>query len=526
MTGILELPEEIRPFIGKFLDTKAIQACLLVSRSFHQSFEPILWQKVVIRHPKPDTALVQQRVPVDVEALKTRTRDVHNYVIHDDVSSEFYELSFPHLKRLQLTDSTSAASSRTIKNDDNNRRPAIYQKRVADQTQLVRLNPTTRTLVVTDLPTTPDTEFWETIHSTWVSPQILHATGPVASTEETANAFWRACTRFAELTLLRITVKDSHILSTLTFPRVRHLNLETIYSAQTHCLEAEDHLVLVKACPQLKHLTWNASASSWSSTSSFLGKFRQAIEQNHWPYLDSLDFCYLYHKPSGKELALLLQDFPNRLTALRLENCQFNMRSLRLLKDRKFESLRILKLLSGCGVTSKMTLEILTSCPNIEVFRSTHIFAGDVDPSQPWVCKRLRSLTVCFLHKESTPNRAALDQNVYTQLAKMTDLTRLDLGQYSMGYTTFDSEFHLMDAMNTLDLRLKAGLGQLSTLRKLRFFGFAYSFQVTGGAELSWMMEHWKELRTLVGQLDGVERSALRAMEARGLEYRLSGRAI
>lgn len=526
MPGILELPEEIRPFIGKFLDTKAIQACLLVSRSFHQSFEPILWQKVVIRHPKPGTALVKLCAPVNVEALKTRTRDVHNYVIHDTVYPEFYELSFPHLKRLQLTDSTSAVSSRTSKNEDDNPLPLIYQVRVTEQTQLVRLNPTTRTLVVTDLPATPDTEFWKTIHSCWFSPQILHATGPVASTEEAANAFWRACTRFAELTLLRLTVEYSPILSTLTFPRVRHLNLETTSRVQSRCLRPQDHLILMKACPQLKHLTWNTSVVLLPSTSDFLWEFRQAIEQNHWPSLDSLDFCYLYSKPGGKELALLLQDFPNRLTALRLENCQFNMRSLRLLKDRKFESLRILKLLSGCGVTSKMTLEILTSCPNIEVFRSTHIFVGDVDPSQPWVCKRLRSLTVCFIHKESTPNRAALDQNVYTQLAKMTDLTRLDLGQYSMGYTTSDSEFHLMDAMNTLDLRLKAGLGQLSTLRKLRFFGFAFSFQVTGEAELSWMMEHWKELRTLVGQLDGVERSALRAMEARGLEYRLSGRAI
>jgi hypothetical protein len=287
----------------------------------------------------------------------------------------------------------------------------------------------------------------------------------------------------------------------------------------------------MKACPQLKHLTWNASSFSSTSlslsASALLLEFRQAIEQNHWPYLDSLDFCKLYiSKPGGKELTLLLQDFPNRLTALRLESCQFNIRSLRLLKDPKFDSLRILKLFSGCGVTSKMALDILTSCPRIEVFRSTHIYVGDVDPSQPWVCKRLRSLTVCFIHRESTPSRAELDLNVYAQLAKMTDLTRLDLGQYSMGYTTSDPEFHLMDAINTLDLRLKAGLGHLSTLSKLRFFGFAFSFQVTGEAELLWMMEHWKELRTLVGQLGGIVWSALRAMEARGVEYRLSGRGI
>lgn len=525
MTGILDLPEEIRPFIGKFLDTKSIQACLLVSRSFHQSFEPILWQKVVIRPSISDPGYDINVHPVDVNALRTRTRDVHNYVIHDTVASEFYQLSFPHLRRLQLSDKGLEVSSRAAKNEDSAPLPLIYLRQASDQTQLVRLNPTPRTLVVTSLPATPDAEFWETIYSTWVSPRILHATGPVASTEEAANAFWRACTRFSELSLLSLTAVPSPILSALTFPRVRRLNLQTTSSAQPREVKPQDHLLLMKACPQLKHLTWDAipySSTSTSSASALLSDFRQAIEQNHWPYLDSLEFSRLYNK-LGKELVLLLQAFPNPLTALRLKTCAFNSRVLALLKDKKFESLRILKIYANCGITSKATLDILTSCPNIEVFRSTHIFASDINPSKPWVCKRLRSLTVCFIHRESTPNRVALDQQVYTQLAKLTDLTRLDLGQYSMGYTISDPEFHLKDAMNTLDLRLKAGLGQLSTLTKLRFFGYANSFQVTGQAELSWMMEHWRELRTLIGQLDGIERSALRAMEARGVEYRLSG---
>ncbi|KAF9140860.1 hypothetical protein BG015_001497 [Linnemannia schmuckeri] len=527
MAGILDLPEEIRPFIGKFLDTKAIQACLLVNRSFRRSFEPILWQKVVIRSLKSNAISEKNHVFVDVSALRTRTLDVHNYVIHDSVASEFYQLSFPHLRRLQLTDEGLNLSSRTAKNKDNDFLTRKYQRQVTDQTQLIRLNPTTRTLIIASLAATPDAEFWETIYSTWVNPQILHATGPVAWTEEAANAFWKACTRFSELSLLSLTIESSPILSTLTFPRVRHLNLQTPSIVQSRWLKPQDHLVLMKACPQLKHLTWDATALSPSQTfaPALLSEFRQAIEQNHWPYLDSLEFCRLYNK-LGKELVLLLQAFPNPLTALRLKNCTFNSRVLTVLKDKKFESLKILKIYANCGITSKATLDILTSCPNIEVFRSTHIYAGDIDPSKPWVCKRLRSLTVCFIHRETASNRAVLDLQVYAQLAKMTDLTRLDLGQYSMGYTTSDPEFHLMDAMNTLDLRLKAGLGQLSTLTKLRFFGYANSFQVTGQAEILWMMENWKELRTLIGQLDGIERSALRAMEARGVEYRLCGRNI
>ncbi|KAF8934711.1 hypothetical protein BGZ47_010257 [Haplosporangium gracile] len=499
MAGIIDLPEEIRPFIGKFLDTKAIQACLLVSRSFHRSFEPILWQKVVIRPLKFVTVSEKKLVPVDVSALRARTLDVHNYVIRNSVDSEFYQLSFPHLRRLQLTDEGLEVSSRTAKNKDNDPLSHMYQRQVIAQTQLVRLNPTTRALIIASLPATPDAEFWETIYSTWVNPQILHATGPVAWTEEAAIAFWKACTRFSELSLLSLTVESAPILSTLTFPRVRHLNLQATSRVQTRWLKPQDHLVLMKACPQLKHLTWDATPFSKASAPALFSEFRQAIEQNHWPYLDSLEFCRLYNN-FGKELAVL--------------------------KDKKFESLRILKIYANCGITSKATLDILTSCPNIEIFRSTHMYAGDIDPSKPWVCKRLRSLTVCFIHRETTPNRAVLDLQVYTQLAKMTDLTRLDLGQYSMGYTTSNPESHLMDTMNTLDLRLKTGLGQLSTLTKLRFFGYANSFQVTGQAEVLWMMENWKELRTLIGQLDGIERSALRAMEARGVEYRLCRRDI
>ncbi|KAF9906585.1 hypothetical protein EC991_000461 [Linnemannia zychae] len=531
MTEIVDLPEEIRPLIGRFLDTKAILACVLVSRSFRQSFEPILWQKVVIRPPQSSDDINKKPISVDIATLKTRTMDVQNYVIYDSVDPEFYKLSFPQLRRLQLSDETSKIRCRKNRKESK----VVLFKRYRDQgllqDQLVQLNPTVRTLVITSLPATPSADFWTTVYSTWVNPKLLHVTGPVAFTEETSNAFWMACTRFEELSLIYINVAPSTLLPTLTFPRVRHLNINMTYPTlilphrhldiptasivATRWFQSTDQAVLMKACPQLRHLTMTGSFSS-----QFLADFQQAIEQRHWPHLDSLSLNCV-QSLSGQKLSELLQVLP-ALTTLHLEQSRLLPSGFQQLKERQFDSLRTLKIFAGCGFTSKMTLEVLTSCVNIEVFRSTHIYAHDLDPQTPWVCKRLRSLTVCILHRESAPNRVELDLNVYAQLAQLTNLTRLDLSQYPMGYVLNDPEFHLMDAMNTLDIRLKAGLGKLSTLRKVRFFGFGGSFQITSEAEILWMLENWRDLNSVTGQLDVSSSVALKALSDRGVSYQLS----
>ncbi|KAF9131690.1 hypothetical protein BGW39_001442 [Mortierella sp. 14UC] len=515
MAAVLDLPEEIRLLIGRFLDIKAIQACLLVSRSFRRSFEPILWQKVVIRSPHSPLVVNKKITLVDIAALRTRTLDVLNYVIYNKADPEFYKLSFPHLRRLQLTDETNEILYRENMNDSDASFPRDYRGQGLLQDQLVQLNPTVGTLVITSLPITPSAEFWTVIYSTWVNPRILHVTGLVALTEEASNAFWMACTRFEHLSLILIKVAFSSLLSTFTFPRVRHLNIKTASKVKARWFQPTDQMVVMKACPQLRHLTMSGPSSP-----RLLADFQRAIDLNHWPHLDSLDLDHVYNK-RGKFFCELLRALP-ALTALRLEYCQLSDIGFQQLRRCHFTTLRTLKIFAGCGFTSKMALEVLISCVNLEVFRSTHIYAHDLDPQTPWVCKRLRSLTTCVVHRESNPNRVALDQHVFAQLAQLTNLVHLDLTQYPMGYTLSDPEVHLMDALNTLDIRLKAGLGKLSTLSRLRFFGSGNSFQITSEAEILWMLEHWRDLKTVVGQLDVRNSAALKAMADRGVHYQLS----
>ncbi|KAG0371583.1 hypothetical protein BGX24_001471 [Mortierella sp. AD032] len=515
MTGILDLPEEIRPLIGQFLHTNAIKACLLVNHSFRRSFEPVLWQKVVIRPPLSPVVTRKNLTLVDIAALRARTLDVHNYVIHYDADSEFYKLSFPNLRRLQLIDNSNEVLHR-----ENRTEPVVpltkhRQDQMLLQTQLAQLNPTVSTLIIKSLPAAPSAEFWTAIHSQWVNPRILRATGPVAATEEASNAFWKACTHFADLSLIHINVAPAPLLSTLAFPRVQFLNIRTSSKVATRWFQPKDQLIVMMACPQLRHLIL-----AGVSTFQPLADFQRAIELNHWPNLDTLDLERVYNK-LGRIFFELLRALP-ALTTLRLEYCQLTNSGFQQLKERQFESLRTLKISAGCGFTSEMALEVLASCVNLEDFRSTHIYAQDLDPHTPWVCKRLRSLTICILHRESTPNRTKLEWQVYAQLAQLTNLIRLDLSQRPMGYTPSDPEFHLMDALNTLDIRLKAGLGQLSTLSKLQFFGFAYSFQLNSEIEILWMLAHWKDLETVIGMLGAGTSAARKAMSDRGVHYQVS----
>ncbi|KAG0203197.1 hypothetical protein BGX33_009253 [Mortierella sp. NVP41] len=515
MTSILDLPEEIRPFIAKFLDNKALQACLLVCRSFHQSFEPFLWHKVVIRVPTSKYVIDRKLTLVDLAALQSRTLDVHNYVLHGAVSSEHYRLAFPHLRRLQLTDDGKSGggypSSEYYESPPN---PRTVQQGL-DQTQLVQLNPTVQTLVLTILDATPSTEFWNLIYSTWVHPRILHVQGHASLSEEATVAFWKACSRFEEVTFIALAAVPSPVLATLTFPRIRNLSIITVGVQPTHWLDANDQLIFMKACPNLKHLTWEAHTEH----SLPLSDFQQALDHNHWPNLNSLDFRRLYRN-LGEELATLLQSLP-AMTALRFKLCQITDGGFQALRDRQFEAIRTIKIFDGCRFTSKMAQEVLTQCVHLEVFRSTHIYTEDVGPHAPWVCRNLRRLTICILQREA--DQTGLEQQqVYAQLARMTELVHLDLGQYPMGFIVSDREFHQMNALNTLDIRLKAGLGQLSSLTKLQFFGFENTFQITSMTEIDWMLDHWKALRTVHGRLDGLAGSEVKTaayLNKRGIQY-------
>lgn len=101
-----------------------------------------------------------------------------------------------------------------------------------------------------------------------------------------------------------------------------------------------------------------------------------------------------------------------------------------------------------------------------------------------------------------------MDSLLSTRIARLTLLQVLDLGMEVWFITFYGDNGDIRVAnlgpptFDTLELRLGAGLGILSTLSRLEVFGFEGINNKVGDRELAWMtwmVVDWPKLKTLNG---------------------------
>ncbi|KAF9930584.1 hypothetical protein BGZ65_005260, partial [Modicella reniformis] len=154
-----------------------------------------------------------------------------------------------------------------------------------------------------------------------------------------------------------------------------------------------------------------------------------------------------------------------------------------------FPTLTELDLGNNNIMTSAIAQEILSSCSSLVQFRVSRIEAMDIVEGHPWVCLRIQYLSAGIHLAPSTIK--ILQPLIFDQLSKLTRLRVLGVGHAS--------EINFQEAM---DLRLKSGLGKLSSLRLLLCISFTYTKQLMAGQDIDWMLEHWKDLVRIHGELN------------------------
>ncbi|KAI8348112.1 hypothetical protein B0O80DRAFT_514984 [Mortierella sp. GBAus27b] len=152
--------------------------------------------------------------------------------------------------------------------------------------------------------------------------------------------------------------------------------------------------------------------------------------------------------------------------------------------------LKELDLSTANDLTSPMAHEILSSCLLLEKPLVCLLDANDVITGKPWVCTRLKELSVCF---QFDPSKIHDHQPlVLDRLSRLARLERLCV----------DGKSPDLVFQETFDLRLDMGLDKLSTQRSLRWFSFRNTEQIMGYAEVDWIIEHWTRLQYINGDLD------------------------
>ncbi|KAK3833133.1 MAG: hypothetical protein JOS17DRAFT_92976 [Linnemannia elongata] len=369
--------------------------------------------------------------------------------------------------------------------------------------------------------------------------------------------FLQMCTRLESLNLEGCSLRqlDDEYYKGLQFPRLKHIKFGRIKDWSLW-----SQLLFIRQCHELETLNWRVPRLGLP-----VQGFCDALE-TAWPNLVSLTLPE--SRLSDGDLARILTAV-SPLTTLSIRRSDFGEFAFRALMQH-FRTLRQLDLFQCPGLGSDMTQHILENCPLLESFEGNKLLLRDVAQGlcggrrRGWSCHGLRVLDV---HLAGHSSAVAVDHHkdvlsvqwmVYSQLAKMNNLVSLSIGgrsahphphphgvepavapteaappvlplHYSAtpevvttpsssgsalfasprGYTERSGRSSTRTSRRRIDglhLSLDDGLGQLSTLRNLRFLRFTGLDQEMEEDDVRWMIEQWPELRVLQGKLHSNER--------------------
>ncbi|KAI9234916.1 MAG: hypothetical protein BYD32DRAFT_74038 [Podila humilis] len=520
---------EIRLQISSYLNPVAVASCALVSRSWHHTFTPRLWDSInlcgrsVHQVSSGNHPIFEQHVHL-IRHLRINIFSINALTLP-------FALHCRHLTSLTLSIAGDKVTS-----------PSVIQERWVQFGLLLSYNPGLQSFDLSSLPMGPaHIELWQGLANcpalTSLSCRNIDMT---SSTQEACQLFAQICARLESLAWLQgnsssIVTLDPTLLG-LTFPRLKSLRLEG-----TGPIECE---ILWRSCtPILESLQWASKGRGFHAPAAsqntmigglllHLSSHDTACSSDKLGSLQSLDIQYL-HAISDQHIATLLLMIKGPLKRLTCRGTQFGVGSFRQLcgwhvaaypiaqyvfpstavtmdatadtfvHGHQLLTLQELDLTACQAVTSAMVQHVLMSCSGLVRIYAHHLSASDVYEAQKqlkqggptWACRSLRrfgvriveaawqasyvSSLVSTLSTQSN-NLTAIQmaeeaiarhcQAVFQELAQLTELEVLRVGS-----DTPRSDRGLR--MNTgMGLKYLRGLGSLSSSSSGR--------NATGGASV------------------------------------------
>ncbi|KAI8352419.1 hypothetical protein B0O80DRAFT_87479 [Mortierella sp. GBAus27b] len=300
--------------------------------------------------------------------------------------------------------------------------------------------------------------------------------------------------------------------TTVRFPKLRELTLDDLYLSSEHQLEQ-----ILLHCPLLQTLIWITQHSEHS-----IRRFCDHLTAQTWPYLDWMEIESEGRDVTSQEHNLLLQSSPRLLRCLHVNIGSFEEQIFNLYRERgHFTTLTKIDLTqsmltslqssqgpSGIAVPSKQVQEVLESCLMLEHIVAMMVTAQDIIQGKPWVCHRLKKFEVMInmefngqgpvenrmpRHTKYTKDNKFRCHQIFERLGQLSQLTVLDMSLEQQRWIR-----SLDIRLTSLPLRLRMGLGCLSTLRNLEVIGYVGHQKIRVG-DMEWMVQHWNKLRKITG---------------------------
>ncbi|KAK3836436.1 MAG: hypothetical protein JOS17DRAFT_734187 [Linnemannia elongata] len=352
---------------------------------------------------------------------------------------------------------------------------------------LIRQNPTIKDIRIQICEPQPTADFWDAILTTLTNPTRLYVAGLNRTEGETLDAFWKACTLFESITCSANNMEYTPLLLHLSFPRLSRISLQSTVKFQMG-FNTQPQLVWLRQCPCLTQLHWTFDSFGFPSD-----EFAEVLEQGTWPSLDDLSLAKLEHQDD--DIAAMLTHLPP-LKSFRLRSDRIGPLTFNTLRARLFNTIRVLDMTGNNYFTSRMALDVLQECVHLEAFLGVIISAQEIDNEQrPWVCLGLKRLTTLIVSGAEASSKAAFEA-----LSRLTKLESLDLGMDELAF--WDVAHVVPRGMHQLPWNLEHGLGQLSTLTKLRTVSLGTTAQATLTHEdVEWTAENLPALEEVKGKL-------------------------
>ncbi|KAG0292405.1 hypothetical protein BGZ96_004152 [Linnemannia gamsii] len=470
MAHITLLPVEILVLIAYFLEKSDLSATTRTCRQLQRVLTPYLWKTFVLRSSVSGKFY-------DIDALATYAPWVRSLEYTGAPPSEYYNIVYPNLDALRVNFCTMSKDHFIDKfgmPQQNN-----------DYSTLIRLNPTIKHLYVNPENLATTSAFWTTVFTTLKNPRCLDFHDFQVLQADALDSFWKACTRFEEISVSGHGFANSNILPTVSFSRLQHLtvDLRAHYSSRT---PAGGNMEWFRMCPNLTKMHINNRYSEFP-----IEPFAKALEQQTWTQLT--DLALTGSGGSDARFSLIARHLPP-LEHFQHESTGFGPQSFVFLQQQLFENIRTLNMQGCYGLVSRMILDILTGCPLLEVFKAFSISVSDLrSHPEPWTCLGLKHLEVFFSIDPTRPDDGEL---AFEHLSRLERLETLDVNARHTWTLAWDI-FSRMKRQGSLQWRLDSGLQHLSTLKRLKTLVIDSSFHDARMEDVQWMLDQWPALEKL-----------------------------
>ncbi|KAF9897472.1 hypothetical protein BX616_005535, partial [Lobosporangium transversale] len=241
--------------------------------------------------------------------------------------------------------------------------------------------------------------------------------------------------------------------------------------------------------------------------------YRELLLQHPWTLNNLSDICFREMRIEDKDMAATLR----RMTGLRRLDVfwgRFYQLSLQeLLADKQevvengqlVQKTRLRRLCETVetlvfGKDSSVAQAILSNCPRLKRLEGPKTTVSEIVNGAEWVCSGLTRLSITLEADidEETEEGMAKTRIAFKQLGKLTRLEHLNLTRRS-----------LYPHSRTLDMRLRAGLGELANLKRLEVLVVEHdAHQRMQLEDATWMVDNWPNIKYVYGALNDEKETA------------------